>query len=400
MDELITAERLSRLIGRIYDCAVDPTRWAETIDAIRAELGFATASLDLFTLPQGEILLNIMANIPEPYAERMLRFGPQIADIWGGGDTLINLPLDEPAVLSRVRPDLEGLWRHPMYVEWAEPQGINDILALWLARDDGATGVIAFGWPAAAGDIGERELRTARILLPHLQRAAAINRLLDLAALQQASFDSLFDTLSVPIVLVDETLAIIHANHAALTVLAEGDPLRARGDTLAAAEPCVSRALAVAVRAASDQASMEREGLGIPVRRRTGGVGALYVLPLRGEVRAAARQPARRLAVAAVFVAQTATPPKASTDLVAALFGLTRAEARVFASIAAGATVAATADLLCVQESTVKTHLIRLYNKTGLRRQVDLVRMGASLAVPAALSSVGAPCSASLSSPL
>ena len=65
-----------------------------------------------------------------------------------------------------------------------------------------------------------------------------------------------------------------------------------------------------------------------------------------------------------------------------ALFDLTGAEARVFSLIAAGRTPQQAAEALGVAFSTVKTHLIRIFTKTGARRQVDLVRLAASIAMP------------------
>ena len=40
------------------------------------------------------------------------------------------------------------------------------------------------------------------------------------------------------------------------------------------------------------------------------------------------------------------------------------------------------AEALGVAESTVKTHLHRLYQKTGTRRQIDLVKLVAGFASP------------------
>ena len=81
-----------------------------------------------------------------------------------------------------------------------------------------------------------------------------------------------------------------------------------------------------------------------------------------------------------MFVAPTIAP--APAEALAALFNLTAAEARVFCQIAAGRTQAAVAMALGIAASTVKTHLLRLFAKTGTRRQADLVKLAGSLALP------------------
>ncbi|WP_421851226.1 helix-turn-helix domain-containing protein [Novosphingobium sp.] len=63
-------------------------------------------------------------------------------------------------------------------------------------------------------------------------------------------------------------------------------------------------------------------------------------------------------------------------------FELTPAEIRVFEQISAGRTTKEAALALGVAQSTVRTHLLRLFEKTGVNRQADLIRMAHSLASP------------------
>jgi hypothetical protein len=44
-------------------------------------------------------------------------------------------------------------------------------MAIGLARDAGMIGSIGMGRHASAGEIGDREVEAARLLIPHLQRA-------------------------------------------------------------------------------------------------------------------------------------------------------------------------------------------------------------------------------------
>ena len=65
-----------------------------------------------------------------------------------------------------------------------------------------------------------------------------------------------------------------------------------------------------------------------------------------------------------------------------ALIDLTAAEARVFARLAEGGTVAEAASALGIGLGTIKTHLHRIFAKTGTRSQVELIRLASSLAPP------------------
>ena len=72
------------------------------------------------------------------------------------------------------------------------------------------------------------------------------------------------------------------------------------------------------------------------------------------------------------------TPAGASSALPlnawAAAFGLTAAEVRLLELMVAGNTVNAAAASLNVAVTTARTHLARLMEKTGTRRQAELVR--------------------------
>ncbi|QKD00915.1 LuxR family transcriptional regulator [Mesorhizobium loti R88b] len=379
MRSAFSMAQLSDLIGLIYDAAIDPARWPVAIDEIRIALGFGTAAIRLQSLPSGEVLLNVTSNIPQPYVDQMVSYGAEIVELWGGMAVVGSLPMDRPAVLSQLNPNLDTTTNR-YFVECGKPQGMVDSLALPLARDGRGLGSLSFSRHVDAPPISDLQIEAARLLIPHLQRAATINRLLDMAAIARSTFQTVLDTLTAPIFLTTADLHVVHANPAAQDIVATGELLNIRNGVLTASVSAVSSALAVAVsQAAQDESAIDRKGLGVPIRWKDGSAGALHVLPLRP-----GRGAFDASVVAAVFVARADTPFVAPTALVAALFGLTPAEARVFEQIAAGRTVEETSDALDIGRSTVRTHLLRLFEKTGVRRQAELVQLAASLASPVA----------------
>jgi DNA-binding CsgD family transcriptional regulator len=75
----------------------------------------------------------------------------------------------------------------------------------------------------------------------------------------------------------------------------------------------------------------------------------------------------------------------------AAAFGLTAAETRLVESLLAGRSLAETAAALNVAMTTAKTHLDNIFQKTGVHRQADLVRLAARVASPASPTSLRGP---------
>jgi DNA-binding CsgD family transcriptional regulator len=80
-------------------------------------------------------------------------------------------------------------------------------------------------------------------------------------------------------------------------------------------------------------------------------------------------------AVAAMFVRKAALDLPSPPVAIAQQFQLTPAELRVLFSIVEIGGVSEVADVLGISEATVRTHLHRLFEKTGTGRQADLVKL-------------------------
>lgn len=375
----MTNARLAELIGMIYDAAIDLSLWPTVMEAIRTDLDCHNATLDLLRLPTGQVINSVFCNVPDEYTHLMQFAGPDVLDQWGGAAVLAALPMDKPAVLTQVNPAFDPLTTtNGYFLEFAKPQRIIDVLVLPLARDARAVGGLAFGRHESQGPIGAREFAVAQLLLPHLQRAATINRLLDEARGGRAAFEATLDVLESPIILVGEDGDVVYTNLAARDLLDRCDPLRVAKGKLDASSVGPSRALQAAIAwAATSEWTIGRRGLGIPLQALDGASVALHVLPLRP-----GRRGGESGAVAAVFVAAADTPFVAPTDVVAALFDLTPTEARVFQYLVTKHTLAELAAVLGIKRSTAKTHLQHLYEKIGVHSQTDLVHVAASLTIP------------------
>ena len=140
---------LSKTIGLIYDCALDPSAWPAALGAMRARTDFATGVLDLMTLPEGKSLLAVSDGIPEPWLSRQTQYGLEAVRMWGGHARMLSYPLEEPVVLSQVNPD--GLRDNRFVTDWSEPQGLVDTVGIALFRDPKNIGYLGFGRHRDAG---------------------------------------------------------------------------------------------------------------------------------------------------------------------------------------------------------------------------------------------------------
>jgi len=376
----LPAERLSELIGAIYDCAIDPERWPATIGKICEATDCISGTIGAYVLNPPALRLQKYWNYEPYWIERAPQYAAEVAEIFKTGSDPRMLPLDEPLVQSR-HPDQRLLENSRFVCEWRRPQGLVDSIQIRVLSEPNRLGTLGINRHESVGIATDREIAIIRLLRPHLWRAVRISDLLDMKTLEAQALSATLDSFTVGVVLVDADTGILHANKAAQSMIRTGWPIRSSGGRLATAATTGSAELSRAIEMATrDEALIGATGVGIRLARKYDEAPATaHVLPL-------ARGPLRNSlltgATAAVFVASADGKPSLGVDAVAQTFDLTRAEAQVLELLAKGQTLAQVAAELGIAETTAKTHLMHIFSKTGVSRQADLVRLVMTLLPP------------------
>jgi DNA-binding CsgD family transcriptional regulator/PAS domain-containing protein len=378
----IDPETLSGVVGKIYDSAIDPALWPMALQAACDLVGGTFAYIGLFNthnrtlnLPfhwggNAEMIRSYETLVPlQPFWDVMTQY--QIGQIATTDDLMQKTGLTEDQVMNS-----------PFFKQWARPNALRDVVAGIVINAEGRVGSINLHTPATRDVVGPRDIAVMELLLPHARRAVTIGDLLDMKSLAAAAFDATLNALTSAVVLVDSSGRVLQANQAAQNMFSAGGPILCLRDELATHQPDATNALRAAIgHAATDESELGYGGIGVPVQggRQDAIPSIAHVLPLKsGKLR-----PGLSLgAVAAVFVTpahETAAPP---VEALAALYDLTPTEARVMIEIASGKNRAATAAVLGIADSTVKTHLARVFEKTGTAQQSELARLVASLTPP------------------
>ena len=374
-------EKLSEFIGDIYDCVLDPAKWEHVLTNLNREFSFCASLLGVVPLRAGAHTINVGVGIDAEWLAVAAddNYRAENVKLWGDPRQVQEFPLDEPIVGSQTSGyaarHTNRYWRDVL-----EPRGIFDALMVTLAREPQLLGYVALSRHISAGAIGQAAVGTLRLLGPHFRRAVTISNLFDMKAIEAATFSSVLDGIAFGVVLVDSQLGIVHANAVASEMLAARDPIESQKGVLTTREIAAHEALERAARLASeDAAAMGARGIGIPVRRAKGHPCVIHVLPLkRGEMRRGLPQ----RATAALFIAPATTPVQVPSDALALLYDLTPAEKRICELIVEGHPQSAIAATLGIARSTVKTHLLHVFEKTGCKRQVDLVKLAGDLRLP------------------
>jgi DNA-binding CsgD family transcriptional regulator len=267
----------------------------------------------------------------------------------------------------------------PFYQNWVAPQGLRDGCVVKFVHTLDRVGAMAAITRNDRDSINADERRFLGILSPHVRRAAMIGDLMDQHRVETQTFRSALDGLRIPVILVDSDALVIYENVAASEMLERGQPLRRVGRGIGTANVMIDVGLAAAVaKAAANQLELGSHGSGLPVSAPGEPPAVAYVLPLASNGLRAVFNPA----AAAIFVSTTISGLPSPQDALATIYDLTPAEARVLVQVGCGQSTAAVAEMLKLSENTIKTHLARVFSKTGTGRQPELVNIVAALASP------------------
>lgn len=219
-------------------------------------------------------------------------------------------------------------------------------------------------------------------LLPHLERVLELSWHFARERSARHALLDVLDQLPTAIIVVDAEARPVMINAAAENILAMSDGMVLSGRRLQAlwhAERTRLAQLIASACAVANGASVAAGGH-LTVTRPSGFRPFLVMVsPLPRGYCDRVGQPAR---VAAVVIKDPQAQPHASAESrreIAKLYELTRAEERLLDRILDGLGLFEAAEQLGVSRNTARTHMKRIYAKTGTRRQAELVRRLAHL---------------------
>lgn len=368
----------SGLIGHIYDAAVDPARWPAVLVQLRDFVGGSAAAIFSKDASVRSLNVHYECGAVDPhytrlYVEKYARLDPATT-------AHVLTEIEQPISTGDVMP-YEDFLQTRIYQEWVRPQGLVDNVSAVLERS--ATGAALCGvFRSEEQGIVDDETRwRMRQVVPHIRRAVLIGRAIELKAADAAAFADTLDGLAAGMFLVDAAGGIVHTNASGYRLLAEAGALRAANGRLLAVDAHAALALNEIFSAAGEgDAAIGIRGIAVAMPGRDGARYAAHVLPLTSGARR--RAGARYAAAAAVFVRKAGLDLPSPPEAIARQYNLTPSELRVLLAIVQVGGVPETACALGIGEATVKTHLHRLYGKTGTARQADLVRLVAGFSNP------------------
>jgi len=365
------AELVSALIGAIYDASLEPELWPSVLSKAAQYTPGMSASLFAKDVHSKNLELYYDSGGIDPHYMQLYK------DKYSQLDPLTTMQYF--AELGKLMSVADFVPYHEftetrVFREWGRPQGVVDYIGATIEK--AGTSVTMFGVlrHERHGLVDDAARRRIHLITPHIRRAVAIGRAFDLKSSQAQTFLTVFDSLSACLFLIDSGCRIVHANAAGYDMLAAENVLRAVSGRIEPYEAKTAQDFREMFDAAGKgDAALGMRGIAFPMPARDGEKYVAHLLPLTSGARGRTGSSFGAAAILFVQKASPATP--AIPEVLSKTYRLTSTELRVLLAIAEVGRVSAVAETFGVSETTIKFHLKNLFNKTGTRRQTDLVRL-------------------------
>ena len=373
------ADAFTHILAALHEAMLDDTQWPATSALIDAACGVTGNGLLVGTGPKDDVRAHFVG---------LYYRGERRVDLERDYLTLYH-PIDERVPRLRQLPDSRLVHVTTLYTaqELKTSVTYNEALALGHAQDSlnvrlaGPPGShITWGIndPVTPGGWTAPQLALIKGLLPHLRQFLRVRQALSQAAAVETTVLGLLDKTRIGVLHLDRRGRIVAANDRAQALLRQGDGLADRAGELVAGVPAEHPRLARLVAGALPTSSAPAVSGSLLLRRAaTRPRLVVHVLPVGDQQWAFGAHGVAAL----VLVVEPGYAPRLDPAVVAEVLGLTATESQIAVRLAAGQTVREIAGATGRPASAVYWHLKQSYQKLGIARQADLVRV--VLSVPA-----------------
>ena len=363
------AADLAALVGKAYESALAPLPFSgflpdmtAALDADGAVIALYAPELGLGALPAS---YRVSDSAQRRYNEHFWKIDP-----WRIEHARRRIA---GAVTGATLMPFRELAKTEIYNDHLRDAGFFDTCCAEIHRSGSAGAAISILRAHGRPFFGRSEVARLNRVLPHLEHAFALHRRFAGLIAERTALASIIDRLHGGAILCDETGRVVYASDEARRILDRGavlfiarGRLRARdADTEATFGDLYDTGNGRRRDAAASRALIAKDG---------DGRAALRLSLIRAVPRTILDARGTGLAYF-VLIEDLAVPRGHGVERIAERHRLTAAETRLAHRLAAGATLADAADALGVSVNTVRSQLRQIFQKTGVSRQAELVRL-------------------------
>lgn len=371
--------QFSKLIGTIYDAALDPTQWQNVIDVLTPTLEGRSSFLYKFdTRVQSTTDIFWSSDTDQDYLQTFYDYYIHTNPYPTPIHELPSGSIHDEMVLSR--PEAR---KTEYYNDWARPQGLEPSqVGVKIDIDPDRFLVLGTHVPIKTYDQRSGFYQTTfEKLIPHMKNALQVGDLLQKTHHHRALANASLARLGLAVFLLNRSFQLIEANEAGEEILRQGGLLKVNGRTnvLEASAPFHSRELHAAFAKCQDPDWSHPHDL-FPLQSPENGDRFIAWVkrvrqddcspPLLGLSSLFARQSHDTLLL---IVAKPQSTRRLMVTIIQSFLGLTAAEAKLAVALANGTPLQRYSHQAGISHNTARNQLRSIFEKTGMSSQTELV---------------------------
>jgi DNA-binding CsgD family transcriptional regulator/PAS domain-containing protein len=364
-------DKIFELIASMYEAAVEPTIWPGVLERIADTVGHA--SISLITTENFDKPIDVwVAHYDPACVEARFRHHAR-PDV--NPSVRASMEIEPLAVVPRKRfiTDRE-FEKDPACQAILLAQGLYHGCIATLHRAGPLLSVLEVYRPRRLGEFSRSEIGILQRLVPHAANALRVNRQLSVSQVHQHQAEEALNQLNLGVLLLAQDGRIVLANRAAEHLLRRGEGIASRDGKLATSRHLDGDRLACLIARAAGRAAaapmvealrIDRDADHRPLH--------LWATPLPRESSSSlVRTSQADVMVMVIDPELSAVPP---IEALRALYGLTKAEARLTSGLLHGERLEDYAARAGISMNTARTHLKSVFAKTATDRQAELMRL-------------------------
>jgi DNA-binding CsgD family transcriptional regulator/PAS domain-containing protein len=365
---------LDDVVAQIYLATTEPEHWNSVLETIGRRLGANIAAVHVHA-QAGDVepatTVGAWQAGGRPPGIRRYETYFAARNVWMQHGAHLLKP---GAVLTgeEMCPD-EILLRSEFYLDFLVALDVRYSIRAVLTSDPGPLSYFSAGRTQRAGRFGDPQRAILRAVTPHLMQAVRIQSRLESIQAGRHAFSGALERLPLAIIFLDRRCRVVEMNSTARRLVEAGDGMKLERGVLVAfdtrAEVQLQQMIFGAAEVDSGRFLVHGGALSLP---RPEGRPPLSAMVAPTGVTGIF--PASRSACVVVLVEEPARGPSAPLQAFARSHRLSRAEAGLAARLVGGMSLGQAAAALGIKDNTARSHLKRIFAKTGARRQADLVR--------------------------
>lgn len=368
-----SGEDVLKLVGMTYEAALDESKWGVFLEAFAHAAGSSSGylrSTDLKNKVNFFIGIGYDPAMQASYANHFIKL--DYYSTFFNTAAVNAVGHEQMTRIVGISPSEQK--RTEYFNDYILPLGAHEhAMGVVLEREGNLTLQFATQRSKRIGGYGEEQIRLMNVLAPHVTRAVQVHRKLSSITAEKEWALGALDQLRMSVILTNASGTPMFANRAAEQMLTEGDGIYTHQGKLILSNPSETARLYKLIDDAAKGSPGTNRGGDMRIELLGGEFLHCLVMPIPLEFTAR-----WNIGLASGCVAVFLSKPgglQLPPQRLAELYGLTPAEGRLAAKLAALRSVEQAADDLCISTHTVRSQLKSIFAKTDVKSQSELIML-------------------------